>query len=135
MRLQIVLACVLGLLLVAAGAAAGHATGPDPIALDHQSRLTTALLFGFVHVLASMAGPALRLRGVLATAASWVFIAGVVLFSTVLLGRLLTADASGASPFDSVVMAVPLGGLAFMAGWVLLGVSVLTQKRETETGA
>ena len=130
MRAQIIAACVLGLLLVAAGAAAGHSTGPDPVALDHQSRLTTALLLGFVHVMASMAAPALRMKGALALAASWVFLAGVVLFSMVLLARLLTADASGASPFDALVMTVPAGGLAFLAGWALLGLSALMRKQE-----
>jgi uncharacterized membrane protein YgdD (TMEM256/DUF423 family) len=82
-------------------------------------------MFGFVHVLAALfAGTR---PGRLAGAAGWVFLAGVLLFSGVLCGRLLAPGGA----FESVVMAVPLGGLAFMAGWILLGAGEVFGGRST----
>lgn len=50
--------------------------------------------------------------------AAWLFIAGIVLFS----GSLYLL-ALGAPP--SIGLATPLGGLAFIAGWVTLAIGVL----------
>jgi uncharacterized membrane protein YgdD (TMEM256/DUF423 family) len=121
MRPLFVSAAVCGLGLVAVGAMKGHGppadAPPDVLlaGLKHASDLNTALLFGLVHTLAALfAG--LR-PGRLSAASGWVFLAGVLLFSGVLCGRLLAPG----GVFDQVIMLVPLGGLAFMAGWILLG--------------
>ncbi|HEV7689538.1 MAG TPA: DUF423 domain-containing protein [Hyphomonadaceae bacterium] len=121
MKPLFVSAAVCGLGLVIVGATAGHGppadSPPDVIlaGLKHASDLNTPLMFGFVHVLAALfAGTR---PGRLAGASGWVFLAGVLLFSGVLCGRLLAPG----GVFDQVIMAVPLGGLAFMAGWILLG--------------
>jgi uncharacterized membrane protein YgdD (TMEM256/DUF423 family) len=74
--------------------------------------------------------PALRLKGVVALSGGWAFLAGVVLFSGVLAARLLTTS-NGVSPFDAAVMLVPVGGVAFMLGWVLLGIAALRRSAET----
>jgi uncharacterized membrane protein YgdD (TMEM256/DUF423 family) len=121
MRPLFVAAAVCGLGLVIVGAITGHGppegASPEVVlaALEHASDLNTALMFGFVHVLAALfAG--LR-SGRLSGAAGWVFLAGVVLFSGVLAGRLLAPGVV----FDQVIMLVPVGGVSFMAGWILLG--------------
>jgi uncharacterized membrane protein YgdD (TMEM256/DUF423 family) len=129
MRPLFVSAAVCGLWLVIAGAVTGHGppegASPDIVlaALDHASELNTALMFGFVHVLAALfAGTR---QGRLSGIAGWVFLAGVALFSGVLAGRLLVPG----SVFDQVVMLVPLGGVSFMAGWILLGSGAVFGKR------
>jgi uncharacterized membrane protein YgdD (TMEM256/DUF423 family) len=121
MRSLFVSAAVCGLGLVIVGATAGHGppadAAPDVVlaGLRHASDLNTPLMFGFVHVLAALfAGTR---PGRLSNASGWVFLAGVLLFSGVLCGRLLAPG----GVFDQVIMLVPLGGLAFMAGWILLG--------------
>jgi len=121
MKPLFVAAAICGLGLVIVGATAGHGppadAPPDVVlaGLRHTSDLNTPLMFGFVHVLAALfAGTR---AGRLSAAAGWVFLAGVLLFSGVLCGRLLAPG----GVFDQVIMLVPLGGLAFMAGWILLG--------------
>src|SRR5689334_15173601 len=121
MRPLFVSAAVCGLGLVIVGALKGHgppADAPPDVmlaSLKHTSDLNTALLFGLAHTLAALfAG--LR-PGRLSGVAGWVFLAGVLLFSGVLCGRLLAPG----GVFESVIMLVPLGGLALMAGWILLG--------------
>jgi len=120
MKPLFVAAAICGLGLVTVGALKGHGppadAPPDVLlaGLKHASDLNTALLFGLVHTLAALfAGTR---PGRLGGAAGWVFLAGVLLFSGVLCGRLLAPGV-----FDSLIMAVPVGGLAFMAGWILLG--------------
>lgn len=54
------------------------------------------------------------------TAAAWLFLAGLVLFS-----GSLYALALGAPRLIGVV--TPFGGLAFIAGWVALGISLKTR--------
>src|SRR5262245_19376890 len=128
MRPLFVSAAVCGLGLVIVGAAAGHgppADAPPEVVLAglrHASDLNTPLMFGFVHVLAALfAGTR---SGRLAGIAGWVFLAGVLLFSGVLCGRLLAPGV-----FGQLVILVPVGGLAFMAGWILLGAGELFGKK------
>ena len=104
MRLWLTLAALAGFACVAAGAFAAHGLDdPRP-----QELLRTGSLYGFVHVLAAVAGSHLRAR--------WVpplFLAGVLLFS----GSLF-ALAFGAPRMVGAV--TPVGGLAFLAGWATL---------------
>lgn len=123
MRSQVFAAAVCGLLLVATGAIGAHA-----VPADLSERLDGALLFGFVHTLAALAAALLPLPGRLRFASCWMFIAGVVLFSGVQIVRMLS-QTDGASPFDALGMLVPAGGIAFMAGWVLLGLAALLSGR------
>ncbi len=119
MRALILAASVCGLLLVAAGAIGAHL-----VAVEDGSRWDGAALYGFVHTLAALGAAAAPLQGRLRLAAAWSFLTGVVLFSGVQIGRLLAPgvlDAAGAL--------VPVGGLALMLGWVLLGVAAVTTRR------
>ena len=113
MRALIVAGSVCGLLLVALGASTGHDLSPQ-----RQDLLNTVLLFGFVHVLAAIATASLPLRGLPLKASGWIFLTGVVMFSGGLTARLVFGEDSAAS--NALTMFVPVGGIAFMIGWVLL---------------
>ena len=83
MRALIVAASLLGLLLVAAGAAGAHT-----VPIDAGPRWQSAILYGFVHALAAAVSAILPFRSRLQIVAGWCFVAAVVLFSGVQIGRL-----------------------------------------------
>lgn len=80
---------------------------------------TTAMIFGWAHILASLwtgggwSGGRGRVK-----LAGWLFLTGVVLFSGgIMLGTMLEEQ------FPTLTLPIsptPFGGVAFMAGWVLL---------------
>ncbi|HEX9282471.1 MAG TPA: DUF423 domain-containing protein [Gemmatimonadales bacterium] len=105
-------------LAVAAGAFAAHALRarmtPDLLAV-----FETAARYQMYHAVALLAVawavtrwpvPAVR-------AAGWLFVAGTVIFS----GSLYLLALTGVRAFGAVT---PLGGLAFLAGWLALAVGV-----------
>jgi uncharacterized membrane protein YgdD (TMEM256/DUF423 family) len=110
MGLWLTLAALGGFACVAAGAFAAHGIS-DPRA---QELLRTGALYGFVHVLASLAcAPLIPLGAGRARFAPPFFLAGVLLFS----GSLF-ALAAGAPRWVGAI--TPLGGLSFLAGWAVL---------------
>ena len=110
MRLWLTLAAVAGFICVAAGAFAAHGV-TDPRA---QELLRTGSLYGFVHVLATLAClPLIQLGAPRARLAPPFFLAGVLLFS-----GSLYALALGAPRWIGAI--TPFGGLSFLAGWALL---------------
>jgi uncharacterized membrane protein YgdD (TMEM256/DUF423 family) len=102
-RAWLVLAALGGFVSVAMGAFGAHGA-KDPQA---QELLRTGALYGFVHVLATLASAG---RSRLAPP---LFLIGVVIFS-----GSLWAMALGAPRILGAV--TPIGGLAFMAGWLAL---------------
>ena len=104
-------------LAVAAGAFGAHGLRArlDPAAL---STFETAARYQLIHGLAAAfaADRASRQGGVMAARAAAVFVAGTVLFS----GSLYVLALGGPLVAGAIT---PLGGLAFMAGWVLLALS------------
>jgi len=122
MRTLGVAAAVCGLALVAAGAAGAHM-----VPVEAAGRWDGALLYGFVHTLAALAAAFAPMRGRLSAASGWAFVLGVILFSGVQIARMMTAS-EGVSPFDVLSVLVPVGGIAFMTGWVLLGLAALMQR-------
>lgn len=104
------LAAVFGFACVAAGAFAAHGV-TDPKAADW---LKTGALYGFVHVLATLACAALMQAGARrARLAPAFFLGGVTLFS----GTLFAMAAGGPRWLGAVT---PLGGLSLLAGWAIL---------------
>jgi uncharacterized membrane protein YgdD (TMEM256/DUF423 family) len=103
---------------VAAGAFGAHALktrlGPDLLAVfETAARYQMYHAFGLIAVAWAMsrwATPQLR-------AAGWLFLAGTVLFS----GSLYLLALTGARGLGAVT---PLGGLCFLAGWLLLAMGV-----------
>lgn len=133
MRALVVAASFLGLSLTIIGAMGAHLLAADESGL--RSSWDSAMLFGFVHVLAAVATAALPFGRGFRLASGWTFIAGVVLFSLTILARTamrLTAETAGADPLASIGMLAPAGGFAFMAGWLLLGISALLAKKSED---
>jgi uncharacterized membrane protein YgdD (TMEM256/DUF423 family) len=120
MRALIVAAALLGLLLVAAGAAGGHSAVPLEAAVRWQS----AFLYGFAHTLAAMIAAILPFRNILQYVAGWCFVLSVPLFSGVQIGKIMLGGiAMTPTPLDAVSFLVPVGGVAFIAGWLLVGLA------------
>jgi len=116
-----------GLLLVAAGAAGAHLLSREPV--FPRDQWNSALLYGFVHTLAGLAAAYAPLGPKLRLASAWTFVAGVVLFSGIqIVSVLASKPIGGPSPFDGLSPLIPAGGIAFMAGWVLLGVAALLRR-------
>ena len=125
MRALIVAAALMGLLLVAAGAAGAHT-----VPIDAGPRWQSAMLYGFVHTLATCAAAMLPFRSWLQVASGWCFIVAVILFSGVQIGKIMLAGVGGAPTLlDNVAFLVPVGGVAFIAGWLLMGLSAAMARR------
>ncbi len=109
-----VLGCVFALLAVAAGAFGAHALRgrltPDLLAV-----FETGVRYHMYHALGLLAVAWVlgRWPGSAATAAGWLFVAGILVFS----GSLYLLALTGQRWLGAIT---PIGGLAFMAGWVVL---------------
>lgn len=148
MKVRLFVASICGLLLVIAGAYMGHGptTGFPPSAdaytasrlnaLEFRESLNSALLFGFAHTFLAMMVGVLQLRSRLVSAAGWSFLVGVILFSGVLCLRNLEQFQNGPDAMsftEKVILLVPLGGIGFIAGWLMLGIAVLRSTTTSET--
>lgn len=80
----------------------------------------TGVRYHFYHALGLLAVglAASRWPGAATTLAGWLFVAGIVLFS----GSLYLLSITGIRVLGAIT---PLGGLAFLAGWLILGWTVL----------
>ena len=119
--LPLALAALLGLSGVALGAFGAHALAAqvEPASLD---TWRTAVQYQLTHALALLAlsalsTPAASVAGLLRWA-SWLFVAGVLLFS----GSLYALVLGGPRWLGPVT---PLGGVALLAGWLLLFIAAL----------
>ena len=121
MQLFLAIAAILGGLSVAGGAFASHAL---------QAQLTeraiavfqTGIRYQMYHALALLAvamlvGNAKQTLPWL-TAAGWLFVAGVVMFS----GSLYLISLAGLKAFGPIT---PIGGVALIAGWMCLAIAAL----------
>lgn len=133
MRALIIGAALVGLLLVAAGAAGGHTLVP----LEMATRWQTAFMYGYVHVLAALVAAMLPFSGWMHKAGGWAFLLGVPLFSGVQIGKItLGGIAMTPTPLDNLTLLVPFGGAAFIIGWLLVGLSAaMAQKVEDDEEA
>ncbi|MGE5545788.1 MAG: DUF423 domain-containing protein [Solirubrobacterales bacterium] len=114
MRPWVVLAGVNGALAVGLGAWAAHGLAADPAA---QALAQRASEFQLVHALALLAADRLAAEGRrLAHWAAALLTLGIALFS----GSLYLKAALGTLP---VPLVTPTGGLALMAGWLVLAAS------------
>ena len=99
---------------VAAGAFGAHALrarlAPDMLEVFH-----TGAMYQLLHGIAivAVAGAMSHCHRARLRAACWLFVAGIVLFS----GSLYTLALTGTRIFGAIT---PLGGLAFLAGWILV---------------
>jgi uncharacterized membrane protein YgdD (TMEM256/DUF423 family) len=85
-----------------------------------------AVFYHFVHALGMLAVPLLAQTNLLSAGAAgrvcWLLLAGIILFS----GSLYVLAISGNR---SLGMVTPFGGVAFIAAWVVLAISVLRGSR------
>ena len=120
-RLFITLGALSGLLAVAAGAFGAHALR-DRLSADMLSVFQTGVSYQMYHALALLAVGSLLARfstdgSVWLTASGWLFVAGSVLFS----GSLYLLAVSGTTWLGAIT---PLGGLAFLLGWLALAIGI-----------
>jgi len=120
-RLFITIGAVSGLLAVAAGAFGAHALRAR---LDASALQTfqTGVTYQMYHALALVGVGILLARfsvdgSAWLSATGWLFLAGTVLFS----GSLYLLALSGTTWLGAIT---PLGGLAFLAGWLCLAIGV-----------
>ena len=103
----------LSFLAVALGAFGAHALR-DRLGADLLSTFETGVRYHFYHALGLFAVAYASARWpASATAAGWLFIAGIVLFS----GSLYLLALTGVRWLGAIT---PLGGLAFLAGWAAM---------------
>lgn len=116
-RLFFALGSFFAFLGVAAGAFGAHALR-DTLTDARLDVFKTGAQYQLIHALALLAVglAAVRWPGGLMTAAGWLFVAGIVLFSFSLYALAIT---------DVKVLGAitPLGGVCFLAGWVCLGLA------------
>lgn len=114
-------AAISGFLMVAGGAFGAHFLDGSVPAQDY-SAFTKGMRYGLVHAVAALVALLYFQQGLaIARHAGWTFIAGIVMFS----GSLAVIGLTGSR---ALVYFTPLGGLAFLAGWVLLFVAFLRQR-------
>jgi uncharacterized membrane protein YgdD (TMEM256/DUF423 family) len=108
---------VLGAAAVGLGAFGAHGLR-SRVTADLLAVFETAARYHLIHALAivAVAWAAERFPGVCTTAAGWLFVTGIVLFSGSLYALVLT----GVRGLGAIT---PLGGLAFIAGWIALALA------------
>jgi uncharacterized membrane protein YgdD (TMEM256/DUF423 family) len=118
-RTFLLIGAVAGALGVAVGAFGAHALrgrlSPEMLAV-----FETGARYQMYHAIAILLVAVLagRVEGRLIPAAGWCFTVGITLFS----GSLYALATTGMTIFGAVT---PLGGLAFLAGWVCLAAAAL----------
>ena len=114
------LGAVFAFLGVALGAFGAHALR-DRLSADMMAVYQTGVQYQMIHALALVAlGAQERVSG---KVTGWLFLVGIVVFS----GSLYALALSGVKAFGAVT---PLGGVAFLAGWVVLAVNALRKTQE-----
>lgn len=116
------LGAVSGALAVALGAFAAHGLR-SRLSPDALATFETGARYHLYHALAllAVAWACTRWPSPWASAAGWLFLAGTVLFS----GSLYLLAVSGVRALGAVT---PLGGLAFILGWLALVVAAWTAR-------
>ncbi|MCB0044588.1 MAG: DUF423 domain-containing protein [Caldilineaceae bacterium] len=117
-RLFFALAAIFGALAVGLGAFGAHAL-EGRVAANLLSTYETSVRYHFYHVIALLAVAFAISRwpgSGLPVTAGWLFVAGIVIFS----GSLYLLTFTGQRWLGAIT---PIGGVAFIVGWVLLAVT------------
>jgi uncharacterized membrane protein YgdD (TMEM256/DUF423 family) len=131
MRALTAVAGLFGLVLVIAGAAGAHQLAAGTADATIRSNWDSAMLYGFVHVLAALACVALPFGRLWRTVAGWLFLAGVLLFSFSILARWSVYLSGSEFQLNAIGMLAPVGGISFMLGWVALMLSAILAGKQT----
>lgn len=118
-RLFFIIGSLSACLAVAAGAFGAHAL-KSRLSADLLDIFEIGVRYQMYHALAllSVAWACSRWPGSLTTASGWLFVIGTVIFS----GSLYILSMSGVRWFGAIT---PIGGVAFLAGWVCLVLAVV----------
>jgi uncharacterized membrane protein YgdD (TMEM256/DUF423 family) len=118
-RTFLALGAISAAISVAAGAFGAHALKAR-LPADLLAIFETGARYHMYHAIGIVlaAWAASRFPGAAATWAGWLFLAGTVLFS----GSLYALALSGVRALGAVT---PLGGVAFIAGWIALAIAAL----------
>jgi uncharacterized membrane protein YgdD (TMEM256/DUF423 family) len=113
----LMLAAFFGFTGVALGAFAAHGL-KDRLSAEYLAIFHTGVMYQLVHTLALLAVAllAVQIPGRLMTWAGISFVVGIVLFS----GSLYLLTLTGVTRLGIIT---PFGGLAFLVGWLLLGMA------------
>ncbi|MGG4217955.1 DUF423 domain-containing protein [Paenibacillus jamilae] len=120
MKVLVLIGCIVMFLAVALGAFGAHAL-KKRLSADMMSIFQTGIQYQIAH------GLGLLLLGVLAgslvhasliVTAGWVMLVGILLFS----GSLYALSVSGVKKLGAIT---PIGGLAFLASWIIVIVAVV----------
>jgi uncharacterized membrane protein YgdD (TMEM256/DUF423 family) len=124
----LITACLLGALAVALGAFGAHGL---KTVLGPQQLVTfeTGVRYLFYHVFALIFVAILyqQVPVQLVRAAGWCFIAGMILFCGSLF-MLVYVQAKSLGGYKWLGPVTPLGGIAFIAGWILLALAAIQNK-------
>lgn len=122
-------AALLGALAVALGAFGAHAL-KQRVSESAVDIFETGVRYQFYQVIALLAvGILFRDYGnKWMTWAGWLFIAGIILFSGSLYA-LTYIKAAEKTSYNWIGAITPLGGLAFIAGWIFMFIAISTQSR------
>jgi uncharacterized membrane protein YgdD (TMEM256/DUF423 family) len=118
-RLFLLIGSVSGALAVMLGAFGAHGL-KEKLSEKMLANYMTGVEYHFYHTFALLAVGilALHLPSRQLTAGGWAFLTGIMLFSGSLYAMALTG-------VTKLGMITPLGGLAFIVGWVLVSVAVI----------
>ncbi len=110
---------IAGFLGVALGAFGAHGL-KTRLSPEMLNIFEVGVRYHMYHALALLAaaGACTKWPGTLTNAAGWLFVAGIVIFS----GSLYVLSISGLRWLGAIT---PIGGVAFLAGWVCLAVAAL----------
>ena len=113
-RIFVILGSLSGLIAVAAGAFGAHSLR-DRLSADLLATFETGVRYQMYHALALLfvAWAVTRWTNSLTTVAGWLFVLGTLIFS----GSLYALSLSGARWLGAIT---PLGGVAFIGGWICL---------------
>ncbi len=118
-RLFLSIGAISGALAVMLGAFGAHGL-KDKLSEKMLVNYMTGVEYHFYHTFAILAVGllALHVQCKPATASGWAFVTGIAIFS----GSLYVMALTGITKLGAIT---PIGGLAFIVGWVLLAVAVL----------
>jgi uncharacterized membrane protein YgdD (TMEM256/DUF423 family) len=116
-RIFVILGSLSGLIAVATGAFGAHSLR-DRLSADLLATFETGVRYQMYHALALLfvAWAATRWTNSLTTVAGWLFVVGTLIFS----GSLYALSLSGARWLGAIT---PLGGVAFLGGWICLALA------------
>ncbi|MBB6453893.1 uncharacterized membrane protein YgdD (TMEM256/DUF423 family) [Salirhabdus euzebyi] len=119
MKIILLIAAINGFLSVALGAFGAHGL-EGKLSEKMLKTWEKAVQYQMFHTMALFIAAvlSLKLTNVSFNGASWFFVAGIILFS----GSLYIYSTTGIKTF---AMITPIGGLAFLIGWILLGYGIV----------